>query len=471
MQGTDVQETPAPAAAMPAFRNAEGEVERAFVERVESAIAASHIDDLRALTVDLHESDLGSLLEALDADARPVLIELLGADFDFTALTEVDDAVREEILEELETETVAEGVQDLDSDDAVTILESLDHAEQAEVLDQLPAAERIMLQRSLDFPEDVAGRMMQTDVIAVPPFWTVGQTIDFMRDTPDLPEVFYEIFVVDPAHRLLGAVYLDRLLRTQRPVRMSDILAEDLHKIGAMEEREEVARTFQRYNMVSAPVVDEADRLVGVLMHDDILDVVQEEVDEDLRALGGVKAEEELSDSVWFITRSRFTWLFLNLLTAFAASSVLKGFEDELQKMVALAVLAPIVASQGGNAATQTMTVAVRALATRELSSANRTRVILREMMVGLLNGLAFALITGAIAAVWFKTFDLGIVIGIAMIVNLLAAALAGILIPIAIDRFDLDPAVASGPFVTTVTDIVGFFSFLGTATLWFGLQ
>ncbi|MGL4494230.1 MAG: magnesium transporter, partial [Beijerinckiaceae bacterium] len=293
----------------------------------------------------------------------------------------------------------------------------------------------------------------------------------FMRDTPDLPEVFYEIFIVDPGHRLIGAVYLDRLLRTQRPVRMADIMTDELHKIAATEEREEVARTFQRYNMVSAPVVDDADRLVGVLMHDDILDVVEEEVDEDLRALGGVKAEEELSDSVWFITRSRFTWLLVNLITAFLASLVLKGFEDELQKMVALAILAPVVASQGGNAATQTMTVAVRAIATRELSSANRARVIMREMMVGLLNGLAFAAITGGIAAVWFGTFDLGIVIAIAMVIVLVSAALAGVLIPVAIDRFDLDPAVASGPLVTTVTDIVGFFAFLGTATLWFGLK
>lgn len=470
MQGTDVAETPAKPV-VPPFRDAEGELERAFVERVEAAISAGQTDDLRALTVDLHEADLGALIEALPHDERPKLVELLGSDFDFTALTEVDDAVREGILEELEPETVAEGVQDLDSDDAVTILESMDETEQAEVLEQLPATERIAIQRSLDYAEDTAGRMMQTDVIAVPPFWTVGQAIDFMRDTPDLPEVFYEIFIVDPGHRLIGAVYLDRLLRTQRPARMSDILAEDVQKIRAMDEREEVARTFQRYNMVSAPVVDEADRLVGVLMHDDILDVVQEEVDEDLRALGGVKAEEELSDSVFFITKSRFTWLFVNLLTAFAASFVLKGFSSELEKMVALAILAPIVASQGGNAATQTMTVAVRALATRELSSANRARVILRELSVGMLNGLAFAIITGTIAAIWFKTFDLGIVIGIAMIINLVAAALAGILIPIAIDRFDLDPAVASGPFVTTVTDIVGFFSFLGTATLWFGLK
>ncbi|WP_342361981.1 magnesium transporter [Terrarubrum flagellatum] len=453
------------------FRNADDEVSPEFVEAVSAAIEAADGARLRVLTEDLHESDLGALVEALPHDHRPRLVELLGRDFDFAALTEVDDAVREDILEELETETVAEGVKELDSDDAVAILEDLDEQDKAEVLEQLPPGDRIVLQRQLDYPEGSAGRLMQTDVIAVAPFWTVGQTIDFMRDTPDLPDIFYEIFVVDPTHKLVGAVFLDRLLRTKRPVRMDEILADEVHKVRATDDREEVARLFKQYNLVSAPVIDDYERLVGVVMHDDILDVVEEQVDQDLRALGGVKAEEELSDKVLFITKSRFAWLFVNLMTAFLASLVLKGFEDELQKMVALAVLAPIVASQGGNAATQTMTVAVRALATRELSSSNRMRVISRELLVGLLNGLAFAVITGSIAALWFGTFDLGVVIGIAMIINLLAAALAGILIPLAIDRFDADPAVASGPFVTTVTDIVGFFSFLGTATLWFGLK
>jgi magnesium transporter len=456
--------------AAPAFRDGDGEVAADFLTAVAAAIDGADAARLIVLTEDLHEVDLGALIEALDHDRRPRLIELLGRDFDFVALTEIDESVREDILEELETRTVADGVKDLDTDDAVAILENLDAADQAEILDQLPAAERIVLKRQLDYPEGSAGRLIQTEVIAVPPFWSVGQTIDMMRETPDLPEVFYEIFIVDSARRLIGAVFLDRMLRTQRPVRMDQILADELHKIRATEDQEQVARTFQRYNLVSAPVVDDDDRLVGVLMHDDILDVVEEEVDEDLRALGGVKADEDLSDSVIAITRSRFAWLFLNLLTAFLASMVLKGFEDELQKMVALAVLAPVVASQGGNAATQTMTVAVRALATRELSSSNRARVIGRELLVGLLNGLAFAVITGAIAALWFRTFDIGVVIGIAMVINLLAAALAGILIPLTIDRFKADPAVASGPFVTTVTDIVGFFAFLGTATLWFGL-
>lgn len=453
------------------LRDENGDVAADFLEAI--TIAIEHADPQRLiyLTEDLHEADLGALLEALPHDDRPKLIELLGRDFDFTALTEVDDAIREDILEELEPETVAEGVKELDTDDAVAILEDLDEEDQAEVLEQLPASERVELERQLDYPDESAGRLMQTDVIAAPPFWTVGQTIDFMRDTPDLPETFYEIFVVDSDRGFRGAVFLDRLLRTKRPVRLDEILADDVRTVRATDDQRDVARLFQRYNLVSAPVVDEANHLVGVLMHDDILDVVEEAVDEDLRALGGVKAEEELSDTVLFITKSRFAWLFVNLLTAFLASAVLKGFEDELQKMVALAVLAPIVASQGGNAATQTMTVAVRSLATRELSASNRARIIGRELLVGLLNGVAFALITGGIAAFWFGTFDLGVVIGIAMVINLLAAALAGILIPLAIDRLRADPAVASGPFVTTVTDIVGFFSFLGTATLWFGLK
>jgi magnesium transporter len=361
-------------------------------------------------------------------------------------------------------------MRELDSDDAVYILEDLDEADKAEILGKLPAIDRAALQRSLDYPEDSAGRRMQTDFIAVPPFWTVGQTIDFMRETEDLPDTFYEIFVVDPGVRLLGSVPLDRLLRTKRPVRIAEIMTEEPDRVDATCPQEEVARLFQRYNLVSAAVVDEGGRLVGVVTVDDVVDVIEEEADAEIKALGGVKPDEEISDDVWYITRSRFTWLLVNLFTAFLASSVLKGFEAELEEMVALAVLAPVVAGQGGNAGTQTMTVAVRALATRDLGSWNMGRVIGREATVGLLNGLAFALITGAVAALWFSNSGLGVVIGLAMIVNLLAAALAGILIPIALDRAGQDPAVASGPFVTTVTDVVGFFAFLGIATLWFGL-
>jgi magnesium transporter len=420
---------------------------------------------------ELHESDVGDLIEALDGDLRPELIELMGADFDFTALTEVDDTVREEILEELEPETVAEGVRDLDSDDAVYILEDLPKDEQAEILEQLPPPERVALAKRLDYPEDSAGRRMQTEFIAVPPAWTVGQTIDYMRETEDLPERFFEIYVVGPDGKFLGAVPLDRLMRSKRPVPMSELMEPERHVVRATDDQEAVARQFERYNLVAAPVIDPLDRMVGVITFDDIVDVIEQEAEEDIKALGGVQAQEELSDTVWTIAKSRFNWLLINLATAFLASSVLGLFEGELQKMVALAVLAPIVASQGGNAATQTMTVAVRALATRDLSDANAWRVIQRELTVGLLNGLAFAVITGVVAYAWFQVPGLGVVIGLAMACNLIAAAMAGILIPLAIQRFKFDPAVASGVFVTTVTDVVGFFSFLGIATLWFGLK
>jgi magnesium transporter len=455
----------------PALRDADGAIRSDYVAQVSEAIAARDADLLRVLVGELHESDTGDLIEALDTELRPQLIELMGADFDFTALTEVDDTVREEILEELEPETVAEGVRELDSDDAVYILEDLPKEDQAEILEQLPALERVALAKRLDYPEESAGRRMQTEFIAVPPSWTVGQTIDYMRETDDLPERFYELYVVDPAARLLGAVPLDRLARTKRPVPVYELMEPERHVVRATEDQEEVARRFERYNLVAAPVVDGQDRMVGVMTFDDIVDVIEQEAEEDIKALGGVKGEEELSDSVWTIARSRFSWLLINLATAFLASSVLGVFEGELQKMVALAVLAPIVASQGGNATTQTMTIAVRALATRELVPSNAGRVILRELMVGILNGIAFAVITGVAAYAWFKVPGLGVVIGLAMICNLIAAALGGILIPLALHRLGRDPAVASSPFVTTVTDVVGFFSFLGIATLWFGLK
>jgi magnesium transporter len=278
------------------------------------------------------------------------------------------------------------------------------------------------------------------------------------------------VFVVDPGHRFLGNVFLDRLVRTKRPNRIDTIMAADRHRVRVTDDEEAVARMFERYNLVSAPVVDEGDRLVGVITIDDVVDVIQEEADDEIKALGGVNRDEEISDDVWFITRSRFTWLFVNLLTAFLAASVLGLFEPQLQKMVALAVLAPIVASQGGNAATQTMTVAVRALATRDLGPANAVRVTLRETAVGLLNGLAFGVLTGIIAALWFQDWNIGVVIALAMTVNLVAGALGGILIPLGLQRAKADPAVSSGVFVTTVTDVVGFFAFLGIATLWFGL-
>jgi magnesium transporter len=455
----------------PGFRDETGAIRADIVERVVDAVTRKDEKAVHELAGALHESDAGDLLGALEPEYRAQLIELLGSDFDFTALTQVDDAIREEILEDLPAETVAEGVRDLDSDDAVYILEDLPKAEQVEILEQLPPSERAPLERSLFYPEESAGRRMQTEVIAVPPDWNVGQAIDYMRENEDLPERFYELYVVDPERKFLGAVPLDRLLRSKRPIAVVDLMDPDRRRVRATDDQEVVARLFERYDLVAAPVVDGTDRLVGVITVDDVVDVIEQEAEEDIKALGGVTRHEELSDPVAAVARGRFNWLLVNLATAFLASFVLGLFEGQLQQMVALAVLAPIVASQGGNAATQTMTVAVRALATRELGISNALRIISREVMVGLVNGLAFAIITGIGAYVWFKLPGLGVVIGLAMVVNLVAGALGGVLIPITLERLRIDPAVASGAFVTTVTDVVGFFAFLGIATLWFGLR
>ena len=454
-----------------AFRDEDGAIRPEFIEQARESIERGDAIALRTLAGELHEADTGDLIEALDTDLRSRFVELMGGEFDFTALTEVDDTVREEILDEVSSKVIAEGVRDLDSDDAAYILEDLPKQEQDEILGQLPSFERGALERLLHYPAESAGRRMQTEFIAVAPSWTVGDAIDHMRDTADLPDRFFELYVVDEAQKLLGVVPLDRLLRTKRPVTVAELMDPDRRRVRATADQEEVARMFERYNLVAAPVVDDDERLVGVLTFDDIVDVIEQEADEDIRALGGVRAEEELADSVWTIARSRFNWLLVNLATAFLASSVLGLFEGSLEKMVALAVLAPIVASQGGNATTQTMTVAVRALATRELTDANAWRVIVRELLVGLVNGLAFAVITGVAAWAWFRVPGLGVVIGLAMLCNLIAAALGGILIPLGLNRLRVDPAVASTPFVTTITDVVGFFSFLAIATVWFGLK
>jgi magnesium transporter len=461
---------PAEAERVSDIRTEDGDIRADVLAAIRAAIKAEDHDALTVLAGDLYEADLGDVIEALDPDERPRLIAIMGSDFDFAALTEVDDTVREEILEEITNEQIAEGVRDLDSDDAVYILEDLEPEDKQEVLANLPAIERVALERSLDYPEDSAGRLMQTDYIAAPPFWTVGQMIDYLRDSKDLPDEFYEIFVVDPTGRIVGHVSLNRLLRTKRPIKLEKIMDEADHVAMATDDQADVAELFKRYNLVSIPVLDSSQRLVGVLTFDDIVDVIDEEADAEIRALGGVQSDEELSDSVFETAKARFAWLFVNLLTAILASLVIDLFKGSLEKMVALAVLMPIVASQGGNAGTQTMTIAVRALATRAITGANSTRVVTREVMVGLMNGIAFAVMMGGIAAVWFSNFQLGVVMGVAIIVNLVAAGLAGVLIPLTLEKAGVDPAVASGTFVTTVTDIVGFFSFLGVATLWFGL-
>ncbi|MDE2363365.1 MAG: magnesium transporter [Hyphomicrobiales bacterium] len=467
------QTAPTETTAAESLRDEDGALRPHFVEAVETAIFAGDAQRLRELAGELHEADLGDLVEALAPESRPKLVELMGGDFDFAALNEVPDAVRDEILEELPTETVAEGVSELESDDAVAILEDLDREEQAEILEAMPAPERRALQRSLDYPEKSAGRLMQTTFVGAPPTWTAGQTLDHLRegDQDALPDSFFEVFVVEPDRKFLGTVFLDVLARARRSAPLSDIMLADRRRVRVDEDEEEVARMFERYNLVSTPVVDANDRLVGVITIDDIVDVIQEAADEDIKALGGVSRREEIADPVLAIARSRFVWLFVNLITAFLASSVLGLFQGSLQKMVALAILAPIVASQGGQAATQTMTVAVRALATKELSRSNALWIIFREFLVGLLNGLAFGVVTGLAAAAWFGIGALGFLIAAAMLTNMIAAAFGGILVPLALEKLGVDPAVSSGAFVTTVTDVVGYFSFLSFATLYFGLR
>jgi len=470
MAEPDVANASAPPPDVPSPQEDEGLVTAALVEAVSETIRTGDAERLRALVGDLHEADLGELLQALEEDLRPGLVELLGPDFHFAALTEVDEAIRLSLLEALPTETIVEGLRELESDDAIYILEDLEDEDRKTILERLPLPERAQLTRGLDFPEESAGRLMQTDFVAVPPFWTVGRTVDYLREMKDAPETFYAVYVIDPVFKLLGTVPLDKLLRSPREARLESILNEDVRAIRATEDREEVGRLFQRYNLVSAAVTDDADRLVGVLTIDDIVDVIHEEADEDLKALGGVLGDEELSDTVFQTARSRFPWLFVNLGTAFLAAGVIGLFEGTIQQMVALAILMPIVASMGGNAATQAMTVTVRALATRELGTRNIHRIVAREAMVGFVNGALLALLLGVGAGVWFRDYQLGGVIAAALVLNMIVAGLFGTLVPITMNRFRLDPAVASGVFVTTTTDVIGFFAFLGLAAWWFRL-
>ncbi|RUT32958.1 magnesium transporter [Arsenicitalea aurantiaca] len=451
------------------LRDAEDHLNPLWVERLRMLIAAAETETIAELVEPLHASDMGDVLEALDKEDRLRLIALLGERFDFSALTEVDETVRDEVMDNLSNAEIARGVSGLDSDDAVYILEDIEGADREEILAQMPAFERLSLKRSLDFPEESAGRRMQTDFIAIPPFWTVGQTIDYLRSEKDLPDEFYQIYVVDPSYTVLGILPLDKLLRSQRTVRVETLMNTNFIQVSAEEDQEEAARDFERYDLVEVPVVDANKRLVGVLTIDDIVDVIQEEASEDIRRMAGV-GDEEISDKVTGAVRSRATWLFINMITATLASVVIGFFDATIEQMVALAVLMPIVAAMGGNAGTQTMTITVRALAMRELDSFKLRRLITREIVVGLINGLIFAVLIGIITAVRFANPSLGVVIALAIVVNFLFAGSAGVLIPIAFNKAKIDPAVASSTFVMTITDVVGFFAFLLLAGLWFGL-
>jgi magnesium transporter len=438
-----------------------------LLREVVDALDTGQKDRLVLLVQDLHASDLADLIELLPADQRVPLIEDLGSAFDFEVLSELDETVRDQISEALPNELLAKAVTELDTDDAAYLLESLEESDKQDVLSQLTVGERAAVERNLDYPDESAGRLMQADFVAVPPYWTVGQVIDFMRESDDLPDSFQEIFVVDPNFRVLGSVELSRLLRTKRHVKINALQDPDRFTVLATADQEDVARQFQRYDLVSAPVVDENGRLVGVITVDDVVEIIQDEADEDMKKLAGVGGSESLADSVLETAKSRVPWLLVNLLTAILSSFVIQAFDATIEQMVALAVLMPVVASLGGNAGTQTMTVTVRALATAKLGAINAPRVIMREALVGVLNGLLLSTVMGLVVYFWFGSSNLGAVIAAAMVVNLIAAALAGILVPLTLNRFKLDPAPASGVFVTMITDCVGFFAFLGLASLW----
>jgi magnesium transporter len=436
-----------------------------FVYEVEDALGAEDAAQVTELIRPLHVADLADLLEYLTRDERQRAVEILGAGLEPEVLAYLDPAVREEVIEQLGPRGLARALSALDSDDAVEIFEDLDGEFQSRILSSLPKAYRTLLEESLSYPEDSAGRLMQRETIAVPSAWTVGETIDYMRESEDLPDDFYDLFIVNPKHLPIGAIPLSRVLRTRRPVRLTEIMDTELHVLPVDMDQEDVAYQFRQYGLVSAPVVDEAGRLVGAITVDDVVHVIDEEAEEDLMKLGGV-TETDLYSAALDTAKARFSWLVVNLLTAILASVVIGLFQDSIEKAVALAVLMPIVASMGGNAGTQTLTVAVRSIAMKDLTAANALRFVGKEVLVGSFNGVLFALLAGTVAWLWFDSPGLGLLMGAAMIVNLLVASLSGTLIPLGLERLGVDPAIASSVFLTTVTDVVGFFAFLGLAAL-----
>jgi len=455
--------SPAPGAETP--RDDDYALDPELVAAVLDAVDAGDRAAAADLVRDLHVADLADLTEQIDPEHRRAFLRLVWDAVDQGFIVELEESVRDEVLEILEPEMLAEAARELDTDDVVYLLEDLEAEARGAVLAALEPGERIAVSRSLTYPEHSAGRLMQSEVVRAPPFWTVGQMIDYLRASEDLPEQFYDILVVDPAAKPIGKVALGTLIGARRPVTLESLMSRDLRTLHVEDPQEDVAYAFQQYHLVSAPVVDDAGRVVGIVTIDDALDVLDDEAEEDILRLGGV-GDEEISDDVWEITRRRVPWLAVNLLTAILAAAVIALFEATIDQIVALAILMPIVASMGGIAGTQSLTVAVRALATRDLTQTNAARVITREAVAGLVNGAVFAVIMGGVAWLWYGQPAIAGLIAVAMVINLVAAALSGTLIPMGLERAGIDPALASGTFVTTVTDVVGFFAFLGLATL-----
>jgi magnesium transporter len=434
-------------------------------QALKDALAQNDIDAVRATADQLHAADLADFIEQVAPDTRMRLIQLLGAALNGEVLTELEEGARDDVVEALEPEQLADALQELETDDVVYIVEALEPEAQTKALETLEPAERAAVTFSLSYPEYSAGRLIQREVVWAPEYLTVGDMIDQMRSRDDLPAQFYEIVVVDPAFRPLGVVALGRLMATKRPIPIADIMEREFHRFNADQSQEDVAYAFNQYHLVSAPVVEESGRLAGVITIDDAMQALSEEAQEDILRLGGV-GDESLVETVSEVAWGRFPWLAANLVTAILASLVIGVFDKAIEQVVALAILMPIVASMGGNAATQTMTVAVRALATKDLTGTNTLRIIARETIVGLINGLAFAGIVGLVGYVWFDDAWIGVILSLAMIITMLAAGLAGILIPLGLQKLGVDPALASGVFVTTVTDVAGFCAFLGIAVL-----
>ena len=437
-----------------------------LVRAVEEALGDGRSTDLHGLLEPLRSADFADLMVVLSRENRRRLVVVLGDNLDPEALIDLEGSILEDLLEAISPHAVARAIAELDTDEAVHLLEEMDDNKREQVLSNVPAPNRAAALEGLSFPEDSAGRLMQRDLIAVPAYWSVGQVIDYCRETQNLPDEFYEIFIIDPHHQPIGRVALNRLMRTRRPVLMQEIMEARATTIPVDLDQEEVAFLFQQYRLASAPVIDGAGRLVGVITFDDAAAVQEEEAEEDFMRLSGVSSETDLSDTALRTTRARARWLLVNLGTAILASMVIALFDATIEQIVALAVLMPIVASMGGNAGTQTLTVAVRALATRELTAANALRVVGKEFVVGGLNGVLFAILVGVVAAIWFSAPTLGIVIASAMVINMLVAGLAGTLIPLGLQRASIDPAVSATVFLTTITDVVGFFVFLGLAAL-----
>ncbi len=436
-----------------------------LIRDVRDALAAGDPERAAQLALPLHAADLADLIEQLEPERRAALVRAIGPKLDPDTFVYLAEAVRDELLGPLDARSIARVVTELDTDDAVTLLSDLEPAEQMAILSRLSAADRTAIEEGLAFPEESAGRLMQREVVAVPDYWAVGQAVDYLRSAAELPETFYDIILVDPRFRPVGAVPLSNMLRSPRERPLRDLKLKELRLIEPGMDQEQVAFMFRQYGLVSAPVVGTDGRLLGVITVDDVVDVIEEEAAEDILRLGGV-SETGIFAPPWRTSLGRMPWLVVNLGTAILASAVIAQFQGAIAQLVALAVLMPIVPSMGGNAGTQTLTVAVRALAVKELTPANAMRIFLKELVVGALNGIVFLAIGALVVIVWFHDLRLAMVFGLAMVCNLVAAGMAGVTIPLVLDRLGFDPAIASSVFVTTVTDVVGFFAFLALAVV-----